>query len=491
MHRFFIGHRPQTRLDVPRLNRRQLFKLGCAAAAGLLSSGTSDARSQTRQGSRVIVVGAGFAGLACAYELASVGYDVKVFEARNRVGGRVLSLQDLVPGKNVEAGGELIGSNHPQVLAYAAKFGFGFLDVARGEGATPILIGGRRLTAAEIQQTHAEVETALARMTDDARPVVADEPWNTPDAKRLDRLTTSDWIDSLKLSDLAAKLLRLQYTADNGVSADRQSYLGNLAQVKGGGLEKYWTDTEVYRLKGGNQQIALALARQLGDSRLILNQTIREIIATDKGLTVIDAMGQKHSADDVVLAVPPSVWSTIRFSPALPKELSPQMGANVKFLSAVKNRFWRDARLSDESRTDGDISTTWEATEGQGDEGPFVLTAFSGGLPAEAIHRRPVPDRQPMYLKQLEAIYPGFGVQFIKGQVIDWLADPWTKAAYSFPAPGQVTTQGPLLRSGIGRLHFAGEHVCYQFVGYMQGALQSGTELAQRLADRDSIKPKS
>lgn len=76
-------------------------------------------------------MGAGFAGLACAYELTSAGYDVKVFEAKRRVGGRVLSLKNLIPGKIVEGGGELLGSNHPHVLAYAAKFGFEFLDIAR------------------------------------------------------------------------------------------------------------------------------------------------------------------------------------------------------------------------------------------------------------------------------------------------------------------------------------------------------------------------
>lgn len=473
------------------LSRRDLLRVGVVAAGGLLSRAWSSFATERNiaSGRRVIVVGAGFSGLACAYELTSAGYDVRVFEARKRVGGRVLSLKELVPGKNVEGGGELLGSNHPHVLAYAAKFGFEFLDISEEDAPSPMILGGRKLSGREVKKIRAEVETAYAAMNDDARAINADEPWNSPDAERLDKRTTAAWIDDLKLSDLARTLLTLQYTADNGVATALQSYLGNLAQVKGGGLEKYWTDTEIYRLKGGNQQFALRFAKELGDGRLTLDCPVREIMATGGGLTVIDAEGRKHAADDVVLAIPPATWPTIKFTPALPRELTPQMGANVKFLSVVKSPFWRGIPLSPDGHTDGDIGTTWHGTDGQGDDGPIALVAFSGGPAAETIHRRPVAERQPEYLKALEALYPGFGAHFVKGQMMDWIGDQWTRAGYSFPAPGQVTTIGPLLRQGIGRLHFAGEHTCYQFVGYMEGALHSGAALAKRLAMRDGLAP--
>jgi monoamine oxidase len=70
---------------------------------------------------------------------------------------------------------------------------------------------------------------------------------------------------------------------------------------------------------------------------------------------------------------------------------------------------------------------------------------------------------------------------------MDWPSDPWTQTGYSFPAPGQVTTVGPILRQGLGRLHFAGEHTCFAFVGYMEGALNSGVALARRIAKRDGV----
>ena len=70
---------------------------------------------------------------------------------------------------------------------------------------------------------------------------------------------------------------------------------------------------------------------------------------------------------------------------------------------------------------------------------------------------------------------------------MNWPSDRWAKASYSFPAPGQVTAHGPVFFKGLGRLHFAGEYTCYAFPGYMEGALQSGARLANRLGVRDGV----
>ena len=71
---------------------------------------------------------------------------------------------------------------------------------------------------------------------------------------------------------------------------------------------------------------------------------------------------------------------------------------------------------------------------------------------------------------------------------MDCSAVPWSLTGYSNPAPGEVTTVGPLLYAGLeDRLHFAGEYTCYKFAGYMEGALNSGASLARRLAVRDKV----
>src|SRR5690349_7237251 len=108
---------------VERISRRDMIQRSLAATAGiLLSDRFAGALSAQNRAGRVVVIGAGFSGLAAAYELAKAGYDVTVVEARNRVGGRVISFSDLVPGKIVEGGGELVGSNHPRWIRYAEQF---------------------------------------------------------------------------------------------------------------------------------------------------------------------------------------------------------------------------------------------------------------------------------------------------------------------------------------------------------------------------------
>lgn len=462
-----------------------MLRLTLAGAAGLLLS-TRGMSAQTARGRRVLVVGGGFAGLAAAHELAAIGYDVHVFEARNRLGGRVLSFHDLAPGKAVEGGGELIGSNHPAWLSYKQKFKLSFLDVSKDDADSPVVLGGKKLTNSEAEALYLEMEAAQASLNTAAATVNADEPWMSPNADAVDRQTTAAWIDGQKMSGLAKKALHAEFSADNGVITAWQSLLGNLAQIKGGGLERYWIETEVFRCKGGNQQLGAKLAGTLPADRVRLRTIVKKISVSDRGASVVLADGTVVEGDDVVLAVPPSVWHKIAIDPPLPPHLVPQMGSGVKYLAAVKSRFWRRARVSPSSLSDGPVQLTWEGTDNQPGPG-VVLTAFSGGLAAEACREWAAGERTNQYLHHLEIAYPGIRQEFIRARFMDWPGDPWTRASYAFPAPGQITTIGPTLRRGLGRLHFAGEHTNFAFIGYMEGALGSGIAVATRIAARDRV----
>ncbi len=479
--------------QITALDRREFLKLALAASAGLLlSGGAGYARTapfhKVGRGRRVVVIGAGFGGLACAHELLSAGYDVIVLEARDRIGGRVLSFSDMAPGKIVEGGGELIGSNHPTWVAYAKKFGLRFNDVTENEELeAPIFFEGERLSARDGLALWEEMDAAFKSMNTDAAAIDADEPWRSPNARQFDARSTAHWIRRLPVSDLCKKAITVELTADNGNPTTRQSYLGNLTQVKGGGIEKYWTESEVYRCRGGNAALAIKLAKTIGDGRLRLGAPVREVSAAGEKITVRDAAGQLLEADDVVLAVPPTTWHNIRFTPSLPRSLRPQMGVNVKYLAAVKRRFWQDNGLSPDAVTDGMICMTWDGTDNQGsDASGAVLNSFSGGPPAERARQRWAREKDEAYLTALTEIYPALRENFVQGRFMNWPNEMWTGGGYSFPAPKQVTTIGPILHAGIGRLHFAGEHACYKFVGYMEGALNSGVAVAKRIAQRDA-----
>ena len=145
------------------------------------------------------------------------------------------------------------------------------------------------------------------------------------------------------------------------------------------------------------------------------------------------ADGHVEEGDNVVLAVPPSVWDKIDIDPALPESLKPQMGTNVKYLAAVTRRFWKKANLSPGAHTDGDISMTWEGTDAQpGDEGA-ELTSFSGGPAAEACRAYSKEQRDAAYAVVLERLYPGFGKATSSPD--SWIGRPIRLPAPAIPSP--------------------------------------------------------
>lgn len=467
------------------MNRREMLQRSFAAGAALLLSERFTTPLSAGAG-RVIVIGAGFSGLATAYELSQAGYEVTVVEARNRVGGRVISFSDLVPGKNVEGGGELIGTNHPAWVSYAERFKLEFLDVGEEDLEAPVILDGTRLSAEASEALWEELETAFNTIIVDAAKVDADEPWTAAGAEALDRRTLADWIDKADASPVCKRALRTMMTADNGVVTEWQSYLANLAMVKGGGLERYWEETEVYRCKGGNQQLAHQLVKAIGGARVLVRTPVRAVALTERGGRVTLGDGKVLEAEHVVLTAPPSVWNKIAFDPILPAALAPQMATNVKYLLALKSPVWRRAELGPEMMTDGPVSLTWHGTDGQRGPGEAMI-AFSGGPAADICREWTAASRDKNYLAELGKVYKGIAGSFVRSRFMDWPSDPWAKASYSFPAPGQVTAQGPTLREGIGRLHFAGEYTSYAFMGYMEGALNSGAAAARRIAMRDGI----
>ena len=474
------------------LTRRRVLKDALAATAGILLSNTlthaEDGARPKGGGKRVLVVGAGLAGLAASYELASAGYEVTTVEARKRIGGRVVTFRDLVEGKTIEGGGEFVGRNHPTWLAYAKRFDLKLREISRDLlKEFPVILEGKRLTASESRKLWLDMERTVQGLNGEAAAVNAAEPWRTANAQTLDLQTAGGWIAGLKVARLTKLGLQAQFIGDAGVPPLWQSYLSLLAHVKGGGLEKFWTDSESYRCDGGNQQLAEKLAQGLGKNRLQTGCPVREISAQPGSMIVTLADGKRLQVDDVVLATPPSTWRRIAFDPPLPSILAPQMATHVKFLAVLKSRFWRAAGLSAESLTDGPVNMTWEATSGQPNDAGACLTVFAGGNAADTGREWDGKERVDSYLSALEQLYPGIRKNFQSDRFMNWPSDPWTKASYSCPAPGEITRIGALLHEGVGRLHFAGEHTSYGFGGYMEGALESGVRVAKKLAKRDGV----
>jgi monoamine oxidase len=342
---------------------------------------------------------------------------------------------------------------------------------------------GKVLSEEDAKKLHDEMDAAANLLNEQADKINPDEPWNSPGAADMDKRNMAEWLASVQGSPLLKRAVRSWFEADETVSLEQQSYLAFLTMVKGGGVEKYWSDVETCRCAQGNQALAGKLAERI---TVKLGMPVLSISCGSNGVMVGCPGNQQFHADDVVLTVPPSVWNTIQFLPELPPALMIQMGTAVKYLSPVKRKFWEESKKGTDSLSDTELQMTWLATEAQSGDAGHVLTCFGGGPSVNPFRNRSADSRRAYVADHLEALLPGFKDNALpQVRYMDWPSDPQVRASYSFAAPGQIMAAGPIFHKGLGRMHFAGEHTCFQFCGYMEGALRSGVDAARRIAKRD------
>ena len=118
---------------------------GAGFAATLLNPVSRAFAAPSRQQQiNIAIVGAGLAGLACAYELKRQGITAKLYDAASRVGGRCWSLRHFFPGQVAERGGEFIDTPHKTLLGYVKELGLTLEDVDKQPGEVFYYFGGQR-----------------------------------------------------------------------------------------------------------------------------------------------------------------------------------------------------------------------------------------------------------------------------------------------------------------------------------------------------------
>ncbi len=435
-------------------------------------------------GRRVGIIGGGFGGLAAGWELSRAGYIVDVFEARNRFGGRVHTVDRFAPNRMAEFGAEFIGGNHPLWLRLAERFGIELESLADDDKPTEVVMDGHRYSGDEARALAQEVEVGHAELAHDAALANWGKPWESPDAEKFDRMSLKERIDQMETTPHAKRAIFIEFLHDMACDPEKMNYLALMCVIKGHGVEKYWTETEMFRARHGNQILASHLAAGIS-GRIHLDCPVVRIDQNEQGCKLTLRDGRTFDYPDIVISVPPSVWNDIEFTPGLPVGFSPQMGSATKFLSVVKNAYWLPDGETD-VMTDSPLGMTWEgASSDKTDE--RLLVSFAGGTIADDLHSRPFARREGFLDNEFNQLLPGFQANHIKSEFVDWIGDQFMKGGYSFPLPGAFLSQARILNDGLGRLHFAGEHASFGFFGFMEGGLHSGFQAAHRLMRRDNI----
>jgi monoamine oxidase len=397
---------------------------------------------------RVVVVGAGLAGLAAADALLTAGMDVTVLEARDRVGGRVWSVP--FAGGIVERGAEFVLPCNTAIEAVATRFGLRLAPKG-----TPY---GRREPRGAEAVPRADLEAVFDRIADGYPP--------PPGAN-----TLADAIERLELESRLAALIRARLEVSMGHPADdlRSDVLGEGAATFG--------DFESYTVAGGNAELARALAGGLG-GRIHLSSPVRRLRWDEEGVNVWTDSGEL-AARAAVIAIPTAPLADIDLDPAL-------RGPTAEALDSV--RYGQNAKLFVRLRAPSPPSAImsvrrrfWSYTQLDpcGEPAPFV-TAYTGT--ADAVQALADPDSLGGWIEEVAALRPDLELDREVAMISTWHDDPWVRGSYSARSVSSPLRDGEL-SAPLGPLFFAGEHTAGDWHGLMEGALRSGERAAGQLLE--------
>jgi len=454
------------------MNRRYFLRSsGALSAATLLPAGPpAEAATRLKKGERVLIIGAGLAGLAAAYHLTKKQIPVTVLEGRARIGGRVFTQEvDPAGGLHAELGAEWIGASHPRMIALCRELNLSLLDHRFD---THLLLDGEHYRPGQ-WKFDAPWEGAYQKLLADFKGL------GEKQTRPYDKLDWWRYLSNHGISERDLEIKELLDSTDFGECIRNVSAYSGLAEYAFSG-EKNEMD---FRIEGGNSRFPNALADKIGRRHILLGKKVKTVRQDNSGVTVTCEDGSQHTGGKLICTAPVFSITKIDWQPALPpakvealNEL--QYCRIIKSVVTFKERFWQENTFDLVTDTPGHYF--FHSSKNQpGARG--TLTSYAVGDKAHLLSRMNKETRKKTICEALEPI---FGNVLPRAEDVTsyyWGGDPYTQGAYAIYDTRQWFGLREELAKPYRDVSFAGEHLA-DWQGFMEGAVQTGEDAAEALA---------
>jgi monoamine oxidase len=435
-------------------------------------------------GVSVLVAGAGLAGLAAAYDLIAMGAGVTVVDVRDRVGGRVWTIHDgFAEGQHAEAGGDMIDGEQLQIRELAQQVGLKLTRILRGGFGyvRPDASGHPRILPRSSVR-------GWDRLAEELKPFVtpyllAEQRWDSPVTANMARRSVAAWLDQIK----ADAELRATATGMRGFFLADPDELSLIALVDQFSSIDAPAAGAMYRIEGGNERLATALAARLGD-RLHLNTDVVALSHRGRTVRVSVKNGRALSqitCDYAILAVPATLLRRMPITPALPAQqhdaiVRLKYGRATRTLLQFSRRFWRAPSRPRAFGSSLPFGAVWDANEEQRGRGG-ILSLLAGGGASDATQAIVAKHGARGLTESLDWL-GSRNAELTTSRQFVWEQDPYARGGYAYFDPAFDPALRAWLARPFGRLFFAGEHTSIKWQGYMNGAVESGRRAAAEVA---------
>ncbi len=465
---------------------------------------------------RIVIVGAGIAGLNAALTLQDAGLSCSMYEASNRIGGRMHSdTTTWADGMASEWCGEFIDSDHETMHHLIKRFDLKTVDVGRAGAvySQSILYSSNRYYTGEDLDEGFQALTPLLQEQMQKAGFPTTYAHSTEMGYQLDHMSAYDWIEQYVQgghTSLVGWLLESACSGYFGLDTREQSSL-NLVYMFGSrtrleGTTSPQTTQGSRKILGGNEQLPRAIAHSLPEGCIHLDHRLVALERTSNDALVLTFTTNDGTlevpCEHAILTLPFSSLRQVDYRRAgfdlLKKTAIEELGYGTisKLFLQFDLPYWRQDGPWPRNRngfiiTDLDIQTLWDASAGQADSKGLLVDYTSGRRGAD--YEPPtaystVDDSEKIQryaqncLRQLERIFPGISAHYTGRAALSYTTgDPYLQGSYSCWRVGQYTRFSGYEAARQGPIHFAGEHCSVTFQGFMEGGASEGARAASEI----------